>query len=527
MATIINTADLDRESTARLSPDHAYWVYNGLDCCVTEEVLRNLLPITDEVAERTYSFSRALQAPVLEMAMRGLLVNQPRKARVMQEMRKKLVALEAQLKSIVEEGIGFPNFNWRSPKQLNDLLYGVMNLPVQKKRNSKGQFAPSTDRNALEKLSVYYIAEPVINHILALRDLGKSLGFLETAIDPDGRMRSNFNIAGTNTGRFASAMSDFGTGTNLQNVTSSLRSIFMADPGYKFANLDLEQGDSRNVGAICWELFVEKHGEEFAGKYLDACESGDLHTLVCRMANPILPWDSAPDREIADQIAYRGKSYRDLSKVLGHGSNYLGTPRTMSAHSKVPVKLVDQFQRNYFSAFPCIPKWHESVFYSLETFAQITTLFGRRRFFFGRPKEAATRREAVAYAPQSMTAEEINTGILSLWRANRVQLLVQVHDSILFQYPEEQEDEIIPWALETLKTWLTLKKGREFAVPTEAQVGWNWGYRSDWTRKDFEAGKCREDQIGTCRDNPDGLIKWKGHDSRQRTEKESKLSFRV
>lgn len=506
MATIINTANLDRKNF-NLSPDHQHWLYNGFDVCVTEEVLRNLLPMVDEVTQRTYDFSRALQAPVLEMAMRGLLVNQPRKHRVITEMRRKLERLQSQLNEIISEGIGVTNFNWRSPKQLNDLLYGVMGLPVQKKRNANGAYAPSTDRSALEKLSVYYLAEPIINHILALRDLGKSIGFLETSIDPDGRMRSNFNIAGTNTGRFASSMSDFGTGTNLQNVSSSLRSIFMADPGMKFANLDLEQGDSRNVGAICWELFVDSHGEEFAGKYLDACESGDLHTLVCKMANPTLPWGTAPDRELADGIAYRGKSFRDLSKVLGHGSNYLGTPQTMAAHSKLPTAIVRDFQSNYFTAFPCIPEWHKSVAQSLINFAQITTLFGRRRFFFGRPKEAATRREAVAYAPQSMTAEEINAGILNLWRANRVQLLVQVHDSILFQYPEDQEDEIIPWALETLKTWLTLKRGRRFAVPTEAQVGWNWGYYDEKT-------------------NADGLTKWKGHDPRQRTERESKLSLR-
>lgn len=503
---IINTAEVNTRDND-LTPDEHHWLYNGFDVCLTEEVLQNLLPHADDVAQKTYNFSLALQAPVLEMTLRGLLVNQPRKARVMREMRQKLTALEASLRQIVEEGVGFPNFNWRSPTQMSRLLYDVMGLPVQRKRRANGSFGPSTDRDALEKLSHYYIAEPIINHVLALRDLGKSLGFLETAIDSDGRMRTNFNIAGTNTGRFASSMSDFGTGTNLQNVASSLRSIFMADPGMKFANLDLEQGDSRNVGAICWNLFVDSHGEEFAGSYLDACESGDLHTFVCRLANPDLPWDQGrTDREIADDIAYRDKSYRDMAKVLGHGSNYLGTPRTMSGHSKIPVPLVTQFHNNYFTAFPCLPTWHTNVAQTLELTSHITTLFGRRRFFFGRPKEAATRREAVAYAPQSMTADEINMGILNLWRANRIQLLVQVHDSILFQYPEEQEDEIIPWALEALKTWLTLKRDRRFVVPTEAQVGWNWGYYG--------------------KDNPDGLQKWKGGDSRVRQETESKLSFR-
>jgi hypothetical protein len=199
-------------------------------------------------------------------------------------------------------------------------------------------------------------------------------------------------------------------------------------------------------------------------------------------------------------VRRNGKIY-----VTGN-SNYLGQPRTMSKHAKVPVREVETFQRNYFSAFPCIPQYHQHVRDELRSTASLTTLFGRRRFFFGRDNDDATIREAVAYCPQSMTADEIDTGILNLWRANRVQLLIQVHDSILFQYPEHLEDEIIPWALAALRAPLTLARGREFVVPTEAKVGWNWG--------EFD-----KDQ------NPDGLVKWRGGDDRKRTEHSGKLSI--
>jgi len=509
MARIINTSDLTPAVMAQMTKDDSYWVYNGLDVCVTEEVLQATSQMLDNVTSSTYAFSRALQAPVLEMMMRGLLVNQAKRQIVIREFETKLAVLEHQLMRILVEGVGVPSdFNWRSPKQLGHLLYEVMGLPVQRKRNANGVFAPSTDRTALEKLSGYFIAEPFINRMLALRDLGKSLGFLRTGIDPDGRMRTNINIAGTNTGRFASSESDYGTGTNLQNVTSSLRSVFVADPGMKFCNMDLEQADSRNLGALCWETFRAEYGDAFAGKYLDACEAGDLHTQVCKMCNPLLPWDDGrTDREIADMKFYRDKSYRDASKVLGHGSNFLGQPPTMAKHTKFPVNDVRIFQSNYFNAFPVIPKYHENVSYQLKHFASLTTLFQRRRFFFGRPDDASTQREAVAYSPQSMTADEINTGILNLWRDGRVQLLMQVHDSILFQYPEEQEHEIVPWALEALKAPLELSGGRRFVVPTEAMTGWNWGY--------YDAAK-----------NADGLKKWKGSDPRTRTETDFKLSIR-
>lgn len=504
MAKIIDTAELD---LSLLNADEMHWVYNGLDSCITYEILENVLAVVDETARETYAFSKSLQAPIAEMCLRGILVNKNRRRKVLAEMRRTVERLEAQFTMLVVEGVGIPAINWRSPTQVKSLLYDVMGLPVQKKRNANGIYAPSVDRDCLEKLQQYYISEPIINHLLLLRDLGKSIGFLETATDPDGRMRSDLKIAGTVTGRLASSVTDFGTGTNLQNVTESLRSVFVADPGYKLANLDLEQGDSRNVGAICWNLFSDHPDwdERSAGAYLDACESGDLHTTVAKMAYQHLAWGTAPDREIAEQPFYRHFDYRFMCKKLGHGRNYIGQPRTLANHAKIPVAQAQEFCNLYDQAFPCIPAWHETIKWRLQHTAQITNLFGRRRFFFGRPKDAATHREAAAYEASSCTSDEINQGILKLWHANRVQLLMQVHDNILFQYPEKLEDEIIPWALETLKIKLVLNKDREFFVPTEAKTGWNWGNHSSA--------------------NPDGLKKWSGGDMRKREETQLQLSF--
>lgn len=498
------------------------WVYNGLDCCVTLEVLNAITPQLDNTTSATYNFSRELQAPVLEMSMRGLLVDQRKRHEVLSLYREQIERLSEQLDVLVREGVG-TSANWRSHAQLKTLLYDVMGLPVQRKRSTTGKFTPTVDRDALEKLvNQYIIAEPIINHLLLLRDIDKKRQFLETGIDPDGRMRTNFNIAGTNTGRLASAMSDFGTGTNMQNVDRELRSVFVADPGYVFVNIDLEQADARNVGAICWNLFVEKEGENYAGAYLNACESGDLHTTVCRMAWPELDWpaDASGWRRVADRLAYRGDSYRQLAKKLGHGTNFYGTPPTMAKHTKVERSQIEEFQRAYFAAFPAIgtydpkkndprhtrPTWHNAVRRALSDSSTITTLLGRRRVFFGRPNDDETLRGAIAYEPQSLTADEIDRGILRLWRGHRVQLLVQVHDNILFQCREEEVGEVVPWAMEQVRTVIPLKRDREFCVPTEAKVGWNWG--------DFDPKK-----------NVDGLDKWKGSESRKRSEQPTRLSI--
>lgn len=515
MARILNTANLEpgnRYSGRALTRNESDWCYNGLDCCVTLEVLHAIKPQLDNVSTNTYEFSKRLQGPVLEMQMRGMRVDKTRRATVLQDYKKKLIHLEAQLLAIIEDGIGVPQFNWRSPSQLSRLFYDILQLTPIRKRNANGVMAPTTNRDALEKLGNYLIAEPLTLRLLLLRDIDKKRQWLETEIDSDGRMRTNFNIAGTNTGRLASSLSDFGTGGNMQNVDRELRSVFIADPGKIFINVDLEQGDSRNLGAICWELFVHEHGEKFAGSYLDACESGDLHTTVSRMARPNLPWtdDAKENRRIADQKFYRNDSYRDLDKKLGHGSNYLGQPKTMARHSKVPVSEVELFQSNYFAAFPCIPEYHGYVKQELEDYGFLTTMYGRRRKFFGRPGDDATIREAVAYRPQSMTADAIDTGLIRIFEANRVELMCQVHDSLLLQCDEDKVEEIVPWVLRMLKVEHMLPKGRNFFVPADAKVGWNWGDRIE--------------RNGVV-ENEDGLMKWKGEQTRKRTE-HKKLSVR-
>lgn len=513
MVRILQNAEITEVSA--LDANTREWVYNCLDVCVTFEVRDALLPLLDNTTTGTYNFSLAFQAPVLDMSMRGVLIDEKNRQETLAKYRKQITFLEDRLTRMVVEGLGVDlppkvldkktgkwKVWWRSVPRLKNLFHEILGLPAMKKRNAQGKFMPTINREALEKLGDYFIAQPLASHILALRDLDKKRGFLETSIDPDGRMRCNFNIAGTNTGRLASSMSDFGTGGNLQNIDRDLRYTFVADPGYVFVNLDGEQADARNVGAICWNLFHDKLGPEKAGRFLDACESGDLHTFVCKMAWVNLPWPEDPKewRALADQIAYRQDSYRQLAKKLGHGTNYYGTPRTMAKHTKVAESMIDDFQYRYFEAFPAIRLYHEWVRQQLADWGYIVTPFGRRRSFFGRPREDTTLREAIAYSPQSMTADEIDTGILQIWRKAKqfdIQVLVQVHDSILAQVPVDAVNEAVPEMMKWMKAPIMLEHGREFHVPIEAKVGFNWG--------DFEAGR-----DGKLDKNPDGLRKWKG-----------------
>lgn len=496
-ANIVTAADLNR-----LTANEREWVYNGLDCAVTFELLGALERDLDQQSAAIYSRSLTMRSPILDMSMRGILVDERERSAVRFRLERKLAQLESMFNRLTSEGLGVAGkVNWSSPVQVKKLLYEVMGLPPVRGRNANGDWVPVADAEALEKLSIHFWAGPVVDLILSMRELGKKLSFLATGIDADGRMRATFNIAGTKTGRLASSASEFGTGTNQQNIDRALRTIFIPDPGKKFINIDLEQGDSRNLGALCWDVFYDKEGPDFAGSYLDACESADLHTTVCRMAWRDLRWPVDPNdikgaREVAEQLFYRQDTYRQMAKKLGHGTNYVGTAQTMALHTKMPVGIISDFQLRYFGAFPCIPQFHKWVGEQLEEYSCLTTLHGRRRYFFGRADDKSTLREAVAYDGQSMTADAVNKGMIQLYsKYPEVELLCQVHDSLLLQLPAEMVDDYVPKILEATKAPLVLKGGREFVVPNEAKVGWNWG----------DAGK----------ENEFGLAKWKGSDSRK------------
>lgn len=466
------------------------WVYNGLDCCVTLEVLERLLPELSEITSKTYELSLGLQGPVLEMNMRGVLVDQAARDKAVEDYKRDSERLEVNLYKIIHEGLGFTEFvnsktskAWRSNSHVMRLLYDVMGLPEVRKRNERGEMSRTVNREALEKLQLHFLAQPIISHILALRDMGKKIGVLQTKIDADGRMRTSYNIAGTSTGRFSSSLNDFGRGGNMQNIEERLRRIFVPDPGMKFANVDFEQADSRNIGALCWNVFRDP-------SYLDACESGDLHTTVAKMSRPDLPWtgDGKLDRLRAEEPYYRHHGLRHMCKMLGHGTNYMGSPFEMSRQTKIDRKTIETFQEVYFKAFPSIPKLHEWIQAELIAKGCLITPFGRRRWFMGRRDDKDTLKQAVAHMGQSMTADEMNNAMLQLWRKNIVQILLQGHDSLLMQYPEEKENEIIPQVKEAMQVPLELEGDRKFIVPVEVQVGWNWSKASS--------------------DNPLGLAKW-------------------
>lgn len=466
---------------ALLTPEITLGIYQT---ALTSEIIKDFSDVLkySEKINHIYNFSRALQAPVLEMSLRGILVDVYERDKLRTKLRADLVCIESILKRFVaavwdepwrlnaKSEPTFPN----STTQLCKFFYGCMGItPITHK--VKGEIKTPMDRNILERLqNQYFQTRPIISLILAHRDITGKLEVIESNIDEDGRIRCSFNIAAATTGRFSSSKSTTGTGQNLQNVTEDLRKLFIADKGWKIASIDKRQAESREFGYFCGITFND-------WSLLDAIESGDIHTYTSRLVWPELPWtgDLDLDKKIANQSFYRHLTYRDMSKRCGHGTNYFGKAYTISQEIKVPQRLVQNFQERYFAAFPIVQTLHQWVAQEIQTKKYLINIFGRRRDFFDRPEADETLRAAIAYLFQSATADDLNLGLWRIWKhmGTRIQILLQLHDAVYFQYrTSDNEREIITQAQKLLDVEFNYN-GRKFIVPTDVQVGYNFGHR--------------------------------------------------
>lgn len=403
--------------------------------------------------------------------------------------------------------------------------YGVKEY---KSRKTDGTYGPSSDREALEKIigafskgpkyAAHY-ATPFALVCLTITDLTKSLGFLNCRLE-DGMFRASFGSV-TETGRLASRTNAMGFGSNAQNITPKLRHILTVPKGWKLSAPDYAQIESRIVAAICYQLFGLKN-------YLAATECGDLHSLAASMVWDELPWPKdftigwtikhgafpkdmlAAAKKIASAEFYRGKSRRDVSKTLGHGTSYLGKPPQMAKHSHIDVKLIEHYQDVFFEMLPEMPMWHNWVAEQIQTKGEITTMLGRSRRFFGRPNDDATLREAVAYEPQSVAADYTNTALLLMTKAYMygidavrdklstssielferkfpkslpIKIFLQKHDELGYRYKEHYEEDVNLIVADLMEQHIMLisPEGitRDWCIPVEMESGWNLGFRSD------------------------------------------------
>lgn len=395
------------------------WSYNCVDACRTFEIYLEQQDAIHSLSLTTqHHFLLSLWMAVMKMMITGVRIDKPSRSKMAMEL---MTALSDRDQWFIDV-LGHP-LNPRSSKQMGQLIYEDLRAPVQRNRKTG---SVSADDKALEKIKTRQpLLAPLIKTIQDYRSIGVFLStFVNAALDTDDRMRCSYNIVGTETFRFNSSKNPFDSGTNLQNIPAgneapkpgdlampNIRRLFIPDSGFLIADADLDRAD---LQVVVWEAN-------------DALFKQMLHEGV----------------DIHSENAKALGISRQLAKSWVHGTNYGGGPRTMAVTCGLTVHQAERMQRRWFEVHPGIKEWHDRTMLQLETTRSVTNRFGFRRFYFDRIEGLLP--EALAWIPQSTVANVINTGLLRISVSlPEVQILLQVHDSLVFQIKEKDRARLLP-----------------------------------------------------------------------------------
>lgn len=463
------------------TPEDTLWRYNCLDACRTYEIA----PVLEDTLRKLelthiYQHSMNLHEPVLFMVLNGVRIDETARGQMAMEITNAMQEVQAWIDYVVEEEI-----NVRSPKQLQKLFYDQIGIPAVKHPQTG---RPTLNEEALKKISKKHpLLSPLTDRILVMRSAGVFSGtFLSASIDNDKRIRCQFHISGTETGRFSSTKNAFGGGTNLENIPRprdqenttpilkfpNIRQLFIPDPGYLIADFDLDRADAH---IVAWEAGDEELKEFFR-------TGVDIHLAnAFRINGEQLP----PIEELQeDHPKYEGhlaprKLQRQFAKNFCHGTNYGGKEKSVAAAVSqvwglegITETQVRNAQDQWFEQHPAIADWHEKVEYELMTKRRITTIFGRTRFYFDRINYSILH-QALAYLGQSPVADVINKGLRQVYQdLPWCQLLLQNHDSIVVQFPKDNAVE----RAEEIKSRLRIHI--PYDDPLTIPVGYKWSEES-------------------------------------------------
>jgi uracil-DNA glycosylase family 4 len=455
-----------------------WWNYNGFDSFIpVDTVPKQLEVLRKQKNEATYERQRGLIKPLLYMGERGIRIDVNGMMEYEKSQRSILDDLDIQLKEIVGRDI-----NYNSPKQLMDYFYKELGNKPYKKKNTQGQYSDSIDVDALKRLVRQGgKASTAARLMLDIRSLSKRIStYLNIGkVDKDGRYRSSYKPVGADTGRLASGETIFGTGGNQQNWPHDLLRFFLFDDGYIGYSFDLSQIENRLVAYTGGVL-----------AQIEAFEQGiDLHTLTASIIFH-KPYDKISKVDGSSSLGDGRQSERYWGKKGNHGINYDESYKKFALVNEITESEAKQTLEEIHQGYPQIRDgYHAMIQNMLKSSRTVTNLFGRTRLFLGPVHESypnvprtacvETFRSAYAHFAQSTCADKVNEqGIEHIYydqaHYGSVELLAQIHDSIVFQIPLS-----IPW-IEHANILLRIKKSfetplvwheREIQTPADLSMG--------------------------------------------------------
>lgn len=431
-------ARLGAEATAALAlaaPQSAKLTAAGLDA-----LYRTMeLPLADVLAK---------------IESRGVKLDTDKLREIGVEVGTSLAALEGEI-----HGLSGGPFNIASNKQLAEVLFGKLGLPVGRRTKT----GPSTDADTLEELaSIHPVPAKIVEYRMLAKLKGTYIDALPALVNPTtGRLHTSFNQAVAATGRLSSS------NPNLQNIPirsevgRRIREAFVAKPGHLLVSADYSQ----------IELRILAHFSQDPA-FLEAFRAGeDIHLRTAAEVFGLPPAEVTPEhRRIAKAI--------NFGLVFGQGD--FGLAQVL----RIPRAQARTYIDSYFTRYAGVRTYMERAIADARASASVTTLLGRRRPL---PEIRATRAQDRAYAEriarntpiQGSAADLLKLAMIRIEHAIEIgaapvagaALLLTVHDELVFEVPAAAAEELKGWVKNQMETIYAL------AVPLVVDVGagTTWG----------------------------------------------------
>jgi DNA polymerase I len=428
--------------------------YSGEDSEMTLHVHQQLWPQVQADAGLRFVYEK-IELPVSTILQRierhGVLIDAQLLARQSHALGERLLALEQEAYHIA----GQP-FNLGSPKQIGDILFTKLGLPV-KKKTATG--APSTDEEVLQELAADY---PLPARLLEHRSLSKLKGTYTDKLplmvnSHTGRVHTNYAQAVAVTGRLSS------NDPNLQNIPirtpegRRVREAFIAPPGHVLMSADYSQ----------IELRIMAHISEDPALLRAFAEGVDVHKATASEVFGVpVPDVSSEQRRYAKVINFG----------LIYGMGAFGLASNLGIEQKAAKDYIDK----YFARFAGVKRYMDETRISAKAKGYVETVFGRRLWLpeinsGNGPRKAGAERQAINAPMQGTAADLIKLAMIAVQdtldreqRATR--MVMQVHDELVLEVPADEE----AWAREAVPRLMAGVARLKVPLLAEVGVGQNW-----------------------------------------------------
>ncbi len=398
-----------------------------------------------------YELEIATSETLYRVERNGVLIDAQALAKQSNELGQRIVALEREAHDLA----GQP-FNLGSPKQIGEVLFGKLGLPVKKKTASG---APSTDEEVLEQLAEDY---PLPAKLLEHRSLSKLKGtytdkLAQMANPRTGRVHTHYAQAVAVTGRLSS------NDPNLQNIPirtaegRRVREAFVAPAGHRIASADYSQ----------IELRIMAHISEDEALLRAFRENMDVHRATAGEVFGVPP----------DQVTSEQRRYAKVINFgLIYGMSSFGLARNLGIENSAAKAYIDR----YFQRYPGVKTYMDETRLSAKSRGYVETVFGRRLYLPeinspNGPRRGGAERQAINAPMQGTAADLIKLSMNEVQRVldregRRTKMIMQVHDELVFEVPEDEVD----WVRTEIPR--VMASVAELRVPLLAEigVGMNW-----------------------------------------------------